>query len=383
MNYRTLLWGALGATAILALAGAGWIIMLPSGPTPKSPPAIAQEEVDATLAALKPPKRPRPLIAIIGINDATETADYLLPYGILRRADVADVLTVATGPGPVSLYPALKIEPNTTVNAFDGQHPKGADYVIVPAMSRDDDPAVMAWLKEQAAKGAIIIGICAGAKVVAAAGLLDGKQATTHWYFLKELRKKHPSIQYAEDRRLVVDGARVTTTGITASMPMMLTLVEAIAGRDKAEAVAKDLGIAEWDTRHDSSAFKLTRPFAATVLRNLFAFWNWEKLGIALSPGMDEVSLALMADAWSRTYRSRVVTFADKSEAHESRNGARILPDEVAGSWPPGYLVPAEAEQRPAEALEQALDVMATRYGPRTAAIVAMQLEYPRKQPEH
>ena len=46
----------------------------------------------ATLTALKPPKRERPLIAIFGINDATEVTDYLMPYGILRRADVADVV---------------------------------------------------------------------------------------------------------------------------------------------------------------------------------------------------------------------------------------------------------------------------------------------------
>ena len=60
---------------------------------------IAKEEADATIAALKPPKRRRPLIAIVGINDATETTDYLMPYGILRRADVADVVALATGPG--------------------------------------------------------------------------------------------------------------------------------------------------------------------------------------------------------------------------------------------------------------------------------------------
>ena len=47
--------------------------------------------------------------------------------------------------------------------------------VIVPAMSRDDDPAVLEWLRSQAAKGAMIVGVCAGAKVVAEAGLLDGK----------------------------------------------------------------------------------------------------------------------------------------------------------------------------------------------------------------
>ena len=107
------------------------------------------------LAALKPPKRQRPLIAIIGINDATEATDYLMPYGILRRADVADVVPLATEPGPVKLYPALTVEPQATVAEFDAQHPEGADFVIVPAMSRDDDPAVLAWLRSQAAKGAM------------------------------------------------------------------------------------------------------------------------------------------------------------------------------------------------------------------------------------
>lgn len=69
-------------------------------------PPISQEEADATMAALKPPKRRRPLIAIIGIN-ATKTTDYLMPYGILRRADVADVVALGTKPGPVTHFPAL------------------------------------------------------------------------------------------------------------------------------------------------------------------------------------------------------------------------------------------------------------------------------------
>ncbi len=69
---------------------------------------------------------------------------------------------------------------------FDARHPDGADYVIVPAMSRDDDPAVLERLKSQASKGAIVIGVCAGAKVVGEAGLLDGKRAMTHWYYLRD-----------------------------------------------------------------------------------------------------------------------------------------------------------------------------------------------------
>ena len=140
-------------------------------------------------------------------------------------------------------FPALKVEAQATIAEFDAQHPDGADYVIVPAMSRDDDPAVLHWIKSQAAKGATIVGVCAGAKVVAAAGLLDGKRATTHWYSLDELRSSTRAIRYVADRRIVVDHGVATTTGITASMPMSLTLIEAIAGREKAEAVARDLGL--------------------------------------------------------------------------------------------------------------------------------------------
>jgi putative intracellular protease/amidase len=373
----------LGAAALLATIGGAWILTLPPAPSFGAAPPIEKEEADATIAALKPPKRQRPLIAIVGVNDSSETTDYLMPYGILRRADVADVVALGTKPGPVTLFPILRVEPQATVSDFDAQHPEGADYVIVPAMSRDDDPAVLRWIKSQTAKGAIIIGVCAGAKVVGNTGLLDGKRATTHWYYLKELRDKHPAIQYVRDRRLVVDRGVATTTGITASMPMSLTLIEAIAGRDKADAVGRDLGLTHWDARHDSDAFQFTRPFALTAIRNALAFWNQEHLGIELAPGVDEVSLALVADAWSRTYRSRVVTFAGNADAQQTRNGMRIFPHLVAASWPAERLLPAIGGLQPAKALDQALHGIEVRYGMRTADFVAMQLEYPRDRAPH
>jgi transcriptional regulator GlxA family with amidase domain len=376
MNRRLLLRGGAGVAALAALGGAGWIVSLPAATRGDAAPPVPRQEVDAILAMLKP-KRPRPLIAIIGVNEGTEITDYMMPFGILRRADVADVVAVATKEGPVTLFQALKVEAQASVAALDAAHPEGADYVIVPAMHRDDDPAALAWIKAQAGKGATIIGICAGAKVVAAAGLLDGKRATTHWYYLKGMRGKHPTIRYVPDRRIVADRGVVTTTGITASMPMALTLIEAIAGRSRAEAVAQDIGLPQWDTRHDSSAFRLTRSFALTVMRNRLAFWNHEDLGIALESGVDEVSLALVADAWSRTYRSQALTFAPTGEARESRNGLRILPDRVAPAWPAARLLPPIADA-PAEALDKTLEAIASRYDASTANIVAMQLEYPR-----
>src|SRR5678816_3991481 len=208
-------------------------------------------------------------------------------------------------------------------------------------------------IKDQAAKGATVIGVCIGVKVVAAAGLLENKRGTAHWYALKDLRAQHPSMQYVPNRRFVVDHGVATTTGITASMPMSLTLIEAIAGRDKAEAVARDLGLDHWDARHASDAFKFTRPFALTVMGNKLAFWNHEQLGIELAPGMDEVSLALSADAWSRTYRSRALTFADSPGVITTRSGIRIVPDESAK--PQADVVSAFGDRAPAKALVETL----------------------------
>lgn len=370
-----------GPLALLVLFGAGfggWILSLPTVAAAIQPPPIPQEERSAMLNSLRSVGRARPLVAVLGLNDATETTDYLVPTGILRRADIADVVMVATGPGAVQLYPALRVEPDATIAAFDEAHPQGADYVIVPAMSRDDDPAVLAWLRGQAEKGAKVIGICAGAKVVAAAGLLDGRRATTHWYYLDEMLRRSPSIAYVTDRRMVSDGSVSTTTGITASMPMMLMLIEAIAGPVKAGTVARTLGVERWDAGHVSGMFRLTRSFAMTVLANRMAFWNREELGIRLESGMDEASLALVADAWSRTYHSSVTTSAASPDVIETMNGVRVIPDRSGAGWPRTRQVSTFPDRGPAQALDRTLEAIAARYGSRTTDVVAMQLEYPR-----
>jgi putative intracellular protease/amidase len=378
MKMRRVLWSGLGVVGLFGAIGAAWILFLPHTPSSTAAPPIEQQEADALLRNLKPPKRERPLIAIIGINDATETTDYLMPYGILRRSNVADVVALATEPGPMKLYPALTVEPQATVSEFNAQHPDGADYVIVPAMSRDDDPAAIEWIKAQAAKGATIIAVCAGAKVVAEAGLLEGKRGTTHWYYVDELRDEHPAMHYVADRRLVVDHGVATTTGITASMTMSLTLIEAIAGRGRAEDVGRTIGVTQWDARHDSNAFQFTRPFALTAIRNTIAFWNHEQLGIELLASVDEVSLALVADAWSRTYRSRAVTFSRTEGAKETYHGIRILPDYVVANWPAERLLLPIGARLPAKALDEALQGITARYGMATTDFVAIQLEYPK-----
>lgn len=358
----------------LLLASGGltlWLWSLPDAPGVR--PALAAidpAEVRATVAALRPPKRARPVIAIVGLNDGTEITDYLMPYGILTRAGVAEVVAVATEPGPVRLYPVLAVEPDMTVAAFDAAYPDGADYVVVPAMRRDDDPAALGWIRGQAAKGAIVVGVCAGAKVVAAAGLLEGQRATTHWYYRRALEKIEPSVRWVPDRRFVVDGRVATTTGVTASAPAMLTLVEAIAGRAKAAEVAVGLGLGTWDARHDSGAFGLDRRFATTALANRLGPWRHETLALPVGDGVDEITLALVGDAWSRSWRAEVVTVADAPVT--TRGGLRLLPDRSGG----GTALPPPGDAPPQQVFDATLAAIAARYGADTARFVAAQLEY-------
>jgi hypothetical protein len=84
-----------------------------------------------------------------------------------------------------------------------------------------------------------------------------------------------------------------------------------------------------------------------------------------------------VADAWSRTYRSRALTFARTGGAQQSRNGVGILPDQVRADWPAEQQLPPVDDRPPAEALDEALRAIAVRYGARTADFVATQLEYP------
>src|SRR5690606_24719512 len=105
MFLKKLLWSGLGVAAVGVAAMAMWLSSLPEASTEVHLPYIPAPETRAAVEALKPSKRRRPVVAVVGINDATELTDYLVPVGILRRADVADVAVLSTEQGPVKLFP--------------------------------------------------------------------------------------------------------------------------------------------------------------------------------------------------------------------------------------------------------------------------------------
>lgn len=316
----------------------------------------------------------RPLVAVVADNAGTEVTDFIVPYAVLTESGAAEVVDVGVRDGTVQLMPALTLAPRETIASFDRLHPEGADYVIVPAMHRADEPLLLAWLRAQAARGATIVGVCDGVWVLANAGLLEDRRATGHWYSLAALARKFPRTRWVRNRRFVRDQNVVTTTGVTASLPMSLALVEELAGSERAAAVAHELGVEQWSDAHDSDRYRLDGRQLRTAAVNWLAFWRWEKLGIPLAAGIDEIKLGFVADAYGRTYRSSAATVGNRPIV--TRRGLTIVPDVTDGSVV-DRLVPVPTDAAPARSLDCVLATIGTLHGPATARFVALQLEYP------
>ncbi len=176
------------------------------------------------------------------------------------------------------------------------------------------------------------------------------------------------------NNRYLADRGVAATTGVSASLPFALTLVEAILGRSRAEQSAADLGLADFGQAHYGAAFRLKTQHVLRAASN-FVSGN-EHLGMPIDSETDELELAFVADSWSRTYRSTLLTFsgADAGEVASS-NGMRFVPDLSAAEGVVLPQIPAY-DGRPANALVSTLSDIANRYGEATARLVALQLEY-------
>jgi putative intracellular protease/amidase len=353
----------------LALSGCGSDIQVPAA-MPDA--AAASRQKQAFVEAMKPRRPGKPVIAVLAFNDSTETTDFMLSHAVLQRAGVAEVHAVAPRRGKVVLYPALQVEVAQDLAGFDQAHPAGADYVIVPALDDAADPAIGRWLRQQADKGARVVGVCAGALIVGRAGLLDGRRFVTHWYFRKEALQRHPTATHVPHQRYVVDRNVATTTGITASVPAMLALVEAMGGEARAQQLAAELGVSSWTPAHDSSAFGLDVARAARYVLAKAAFWRREHWQVDARDGMDDVALALAADAWSRTGHVRVT--AAGAGPVTLRSGLRLLPERADAA--DGRL-PLAPGTKPAQQLDRSLCEIADRFGAARSEWVMMELEYP------
>ena len=125
------------------------------------------------------------------------------------------------------------------------------DVLIVPggnvgAEVRRDD--VIRWIADTAASTRVTASVCTGALLLAAAGLLDGKRATTHWEDIEQPRRDFPAVRVEAGPRWIDEGEVVTSAGISAGLDMSLHLVRRLAGPEVASMTARQMDF-EWTDR--------------------------------------------------------------------------------------------------------------------------------------
>ena len=103
------------------------------------------------------------------------------------------------------------------------------------------EPAHLGWVRAQRAAVPLMTSVCTGSLVYAAAGLLSGRRATTHWASLNLLSETDPTVITDVDARFVDDGDLITSAGVSAGIDMALHLVHRFAGAERARAVQREI----------------------------------------------------------------------------------------------------------------------------------------------
>ncbi len=184
---------------------------------------------------------------LIVLFDGVQSLDVTGPLEVFAHAVDHEgerayrVRTASLGGAPVRTTSGLAITPDGDLRDQDQAGPP--DLLMVPggegARRRDQD--LVAWIRDGAPRARRVASVCTGAFLLAAAGLLDGRRATTHWSWCEVLREQYPAVQVDPDPIFVKDGTVATSAGITAGIDLALALIEDDLGRDEALTVARAL----------------------------------------------------------------------------------------------------------------------------------------------
>ncbi len=149
-----------------------------------------------------------------------------------------EIRTASLDGRPVRCSSGLTLVPDGRLEDEEAPH-----TLLVPGGTgtRAPDEQLIAWLRRHGPRAERLVSVCTGAILLAAARLLDGRRATTHWGFCETLARRHPEIEVDPDAIYVRDGPVATSAGVTAGIDLALALVEEDLGRDTALLVARAL----------------------------------------------------------------------------------------------------------------------------------------------
>jgi putative intracellular protease/amidase len=342
MRWRTV--GSVAATIFVALvvavavgavgiAGAtGEIYTARGGSAPPAP-------VDAVAAPTH--DRGKPTAVVVLGSEGANAADVLAPYEVLAHTGAFNLYTVAAKRRPVPLTGGLDLVPDLSFGPLVQRLPADPDVIVVPQLPHATGPSaapVVEWLQRQRAQGdPLLVSVCTGAEVLAAAGLLDGRPATSHWLGLIGLRRDYPEVRWREGVRYVDDGDVITTAGVLSGIDGALRVVERMVGPAAAAQAAQAVAWPDYSPG-GAAAIRRLRPAPADVVAVLGAGYRWDRptMGVLLTDGVGEIELASAFRPYTElSYLARPLAVTPGGRPIRSRHGLTFVPRaELAAAAP-------------------------------------------------
>ena len=180
---------------------------------------------------------------LLVLFDGVQSLDVTGPLEVFTGAEqhtpgTYHVRTASLDGGPVRTSSGLALVPDGALTAMPDP-----DTLLVPGGqgTRGPDPRLTDWLRAHGPRARRLVSVCTGAILLAAAGLLDGRRATTHWAYCDKLARDHPAVTVDPEPIYVRDGYIATSAGVTSGIDLALALVEEDLDREVALTVARHL----------------------------------------------------------------------------------------------------------------------------------------------
>ncbi|HAK92062.1 MULTISPECIES: transcriptional regulator FtrA [Massilia] len=205
----------------------------------------------------------------------------------------------AVDPGPLRAMGGLSVVAPHGLEALDA-----ADTIVIPGWrdaAEPPPPSLVDALRRAEARGARLCAICSGSFVLAHAGLLDGRRATTHWRYLERLAASFPQVEVEQGVLYVQDGRIVTSAGSAAGLDMLLHVVRSDFGAELASRVAQRLVIPAH--RDGDQAQLVARPLPPGERNAIAQLMDWVRENVRAGHTVE--SMAARARMGTRTFQRR------------------------------------------------------------------------------
>jgi transcriptional regulator GlxA family with amidase domain len=170
--------------------------------------------------------------------DDLQSLDLTGPLEVFAGAGAYAITTASVGGRPVRTSSGLTITPDADLGDLAVPH-----TLVVPGGTgtRRPDPDLVTWVREVGSAAKRVASVCTGAFILAEAGLLNGRRATTHWAACGAFSRRYPEVLLDAEPIYVKDGPVYTSAGVTSGIDLALALVEDDLGRDTALTIARHL----------------------------------------------------------------------------------------------------------------------------------------------